>query len=55
MSPAVEGVLLALADATIAGVSKALATNDLREALLASAESLASAAAKEKFPELVEP
>lgn len=52
MSPAVKGVLEALGEATIVGVARAIETNDLREALLASTESLASAHAKLKYPDL---
>lgn len=51
MSPVVVSVLEALGEATIAGVTKAIETDDLREALLAATEALASAKARVKWPE----
>jgi hypothetical protein len=54
MSPAVRGVLEALGEATIVGVARAIETSDLREALLAATEALASARARVKFGDLRE-
>lgn len=50
MSPVVKDVLEALGEATIAGVARALETDDLRESLLAATEALASARARAKWP-----
>ena len=46
MSPVLAAVLEALGEATVAGVAKAIETEDLRESLLAATEALASARAR---------